>query len=199
MSITSPYPAQLDFRGTLQIARWRPVVQWLLAAPQLFIAYSLSMLRAVLMLTSFFTVVFTGRIPRQLFDAIAMTFRYEWRAASYALFLHDEYPPFDFHPVAADDGAEPHTMVTIIYPQVLSRWRPLVKWLFAAPHYLILAALGVAAFVVVIVGFFAVVIAGEYPQRLRDFLVAVYRYNFRVQAYTGLLTDQYPPLHLYAR
>ena len=199
MSTTIPYPAQLDFRGTLQIARWRPMVQWLLAVPQLFVAYALSMLRAVLILISFFTVIVTGRIPRPLFDAIAMTFRYEWRAASYALFLHDDYPPFDFQPIADDDGSEPHTAVTIAYTQVLSRWQPLVKWLFAVPHYLVLAALGVAAVVVVIVGFFAVVITGEYPQMLRDFLVAVYRYNFRVQAYIGFLTDRYPPFRLYAR
>ena len=98
MSLAIPYPAQLDFRGTRQIARWRPLVQWFLAIPQLFIAYALAMLRAVLTLISFFTVVFTRRIPRPLFDAIAMTFRYEWRAVSYALFLREEYPPFDFEP-----------------------------------------------------------------------------------------------------
>jgi hypothetical protein len=198
MSTAIPYPAQLDFQGTRQIARWRPLVQWLLAIPQLFIAYALSMLRAVLILISFCTVVFTRHIPRTLFDAIAMTFRYEWRATSYALFLHDDYPPYDFQPTAIDDGADPHTLVTFAYPGQLSRWQPLVKWLLAVPHYLVLAALGVAAIVVVIAGFFAVVFSGEYPQGLRDFLVGVYRYNLRVQAYAGLLTDRYPPFSLQA-
>ena len=101
----TPYPTQLDFRGTLQIARWRPLVQWFLAIPQLFIAYALGSLRAALTLVSFFAAVFTGRIPRPLFDAVAMTFRYEWRAASYAMFMRADYPPFDFQPTAADDGA----------------------------------------------------------------------------------------------
>jgi hypothetical protein len=50
----------------------------------------------------------------------------------------------------------------------------------------------------VFIGFFAVLITGGYPQGLRDFLVGVYRYNVRVQAYVGLLTDQYPPFTLHA-
>jgi Domain of unknown function (DUF4389) len=196
MSLAVPYPTQLDFRGTRQIARWRPLVQWFLAIPQLFIAYALSMVRAVLTLVSFFTVLFTRRIPRPLFDAIAMTFRYEWRAVSYALFLREEYPPFDFEPAAADDGVDPHTLVTFTYPEQMSRWQPLVKWLLAFPHYLVLAALGIGAIGVTIAGFFAVLVTGEYPQGLRDFLVGVYRYSVRVQAYVGLLTDEYPPFSL---
>lgn len=196
MSLATPYPTQLDFRGEREIARWRPLVQWFLAIPQLFIVYALGILRNVLTFIAFFTVVFTRRIPRPLFDAIAMTFRYEWRAVSYALFLREDYPPFDFQPTAADDGVDPHTVVTFSYPEQMSRWQPLVKWLLAFPHYLVLLALSIAAMVAVIIGFFAVLITGEYPQGMRDFVVGVYRYNVRVQAYTGLLTDQYPPFIL---
>jgi Domain of unknown function (DUF4389) len=196
MSLAIPYPTHVDFRGTRQIARWRPLVHWFLAIPQLFIAYGLSIVRAVLTLVSFFTVLFTRRIPPPLFDAIAMTFRYEWRAVSYALFLREEYPPFDFEPAATDDGVDPHTVVTFTYPEQMSRWQPLVKWLLAFPHYLVLAVLGIGAIGVTIAGFFAVLITGEYPQGLRDFLVGVYRYSVRVQAYVGLLTDEYPPFSL---
>ena len=85
MSLSMPYPAQLEFHGDRHIGRWRPLVQWLLAIPQLMIAGALETLRNVLTVVSFFTVLFTKRIPRPLFDVMAMTFRYEWRAASYAL------------------------------------------------------------------------------------------------------------------
>jgi ABC-type uncharacterized transport system YnjBCD permease subunit len=200
MSLAAPYPApyptQLEFRADRQIARWRPLVQWLLAIPHLLIAYALSTLRSVLTLIAFFTVLFTRQIPRPLFDAIAMTFRYEWRAISYALFLHEDYPPFNFQPAADDDGAEPHTRVTFSYPEEMSRWKPLYKWLLAIPHYFVVLALSIAGLFVVIAGFFAVLVTGEYPERMRTFLVAVYRYNLRVQAYVGLLTDRYPPFTL---
>src|SRR3954449_10547029 len=124
MAISAPYPAQLEFQGDLHIDRWRPLVQWLLAIPHLVIANALRTLRNILILISFFTVLFTKQIPRPLFDVIAMTFRYEWRAMSYALFLHEDYPPFSFQADAEDDGAEPHTTLTLTYPDELSRWAP---------------------------------------------------------------------------
>ena len=196
MSTAMPYPVQLEFHNDPHIARWRPLVQWLLVIPQMLIASALSSLRSVLTLISFFTVLFTKTIPRSLFDVIAMTFRYEWRATSYALFLHEDYPPFDFQPTADDDGVEPHTVVSLRYPEQLDRWKPLYKWFIAIPHYVVLLALMIAGFFVVIGGFFAVLFTGEYPDWARDFLVGAYRYNLRVQAYVGLLTDQYPPFTL---
>jgi len=198
MTLAAPYPTQLGFHGSPQIARWRPLVHWLLAIPQLLIANALSTLRGVLTLIALFTVLFTRHIPRPLFDAISMTFRYEWRVTSYALFLREDYPPFDFQPASDDDGVDPHTLVTFTYPAQMSRWQPLVKWLLAFPHYFVLLGLAIAAMFVVFIGFFAVLITGKYPEGLRDFLVGVYRYNLRVQAYVGLLTDQYPPFNLQA-
>jgi hypothetical protein len=198
MSASVSYPAQLDFHGGLRIARWRPLAQWLLAIPQLAIASVLSSLRNVLTLISLFTVLFTRRIPKPIFDAIAMTYRYEWRAVSYALFLHDDYPPFDFTVGAEDDQVEPHTTLSISYPGELNRWKPLYKWLLAIPHYVVAAALVLAAIPTFVVGFVAVLVTGEYPRGVRSFLVNVYRYVLRVQAYVGLLTDQYPPFRLAA-
>ena len=198
MALSASYPTQLEFQGDRHIDRWRPLVQWLLAIPHLFIANVLRTLRNVLTLISLFTVLFTKRIPRPLFDMIAMTLRYEWRATSYALFLHEDYPPFDFQPAAADDGVDSHSVVSFTYPEQLSRWQPLVKWLLAVPHYVVLFFLVIASVIAVVVGFFAVLITGEYPEGLRDFLVGVARWSLRVQAYVGLLTDEYPPFTLNA-
>jgi hypothetical protein len=190
------YPVQLSFDAERKITRWHPLVQWLLAIPHLIVAEVLSSLRNVLTLISFFTVLFTERIPRPLFDVIAMTYRYEWRAVSYALFLHEDYPPFDFQPAADDDGVEPHTRVTITYPEKLNRWKPLYKWFLAIPQYFVVLALAIASFFVVIASFFAVLFTGEYPAGMRNFLVGAYRYSLRVQAYVGLLTDVYPPFRM---
>ena len=196
MSMSTPYPAQLEFDAGFHITRWRPLVQWALAIPHLLIARALRYLRSILTLISLFTVLFTERIPRALFDTIAMTYRYEWRALSYALFLHEEYPPFDFAPAADDDGAEAHTTLNLAYPEHLNRWKPLYKWFLAIPHYLVLAVLTIGAVFAVIGGLIGVLFSGEYPHGPRDFVVGVYRYGLRVQAYAGLLTDQYPPFSL---
>jgi len=193
MATSLTYPVQLDLTSDTRIARWRPLVQWLLAIPHLAVSSVLTSLRQLLTLISLVTVLFTKRIPRQVYDAIAMTYRYEWRSTSYALFLHEQYPPFDFQPGSDDDGAAATTTVTFTYPEEMSRWKPLYKWLLAVPHYVVILALAVASIFVIVFGFVAVVVTGTYPVGARDFLVGVYRYGLRVQAYVGLLTDIYPP------
>jgi hypothetical protein len=171
-------------------------VQWILAIPHLMIAWALRSLRQVLTLISLFTVLFAKCIPRPVFDAIVMTYRYEWRAMSYGLFMHEDYPPFDFDLSCDDDGMEPHTSLRLTYPEHLDRWKPLYKWFLAIPQYVVLAALCLAACVEIVVGFFAVLVTGEYPEGIRDFLVNAYRYALRVEAYVGFLTDRYPPFSL---
>ena len=198
MSVSVHYPAQVDLQGDRHITRWRPLVPWLLAIPHLAIASALRTLRQILTVISLFTVLFTEQIPKPLFDMIAMSYRYEWRALSYALFMHEDWPPFDFQPVAVDDGVEPHTMLTIAYPERLNRWKPLYKWILAIPHYFVLAVLVVGFVVAFVIGFFAVLFTGEYPAGIRDYLVGTYRYGLRVEAYVGLLTDTYPPFRLAA-
>lgn len=198
MSMSVPYPLQLDFQADRHISRWRPLVQWLLAIPHLLVASVLRSLRQVLTLISLFTVLFTEQIPRSLFDAIVMTYRYEWRAMSYALFMHEDYPPFDFEMSCEDDGVEVHTSLRLTYPDHLARWKPLYKWFLAIPHYFVMAALAIVSCLGVIAGFFAVLFTGQYPKGIRDFLVNAYRYALRVEAYVGFLTDSYPPFSLTA-
>jgi Domain of unknown function (DUF4389) len=88
----------------------------------------------------------------------------------------------------------------IDYPEVardLNRWLPLVKWLLAIPHYIVLILLGLAALVVVVIAWFAILITGYYPRALFDFVVGVGRWSLRVGAYAFLLvTDRYPPFSL---
>ena len=198
MSMSAPYPVQLDFEADRHITRWRPLVQWVLAVPHLIVAWALRSLRQALTLISLFAVLCTEQIPRPIFDAIVMTYRYEWRATSYALFMHEDFPPFDFALSSDDDGAEPHSSLRLSYPGHLARWKPLYKWFLAIPQYLVVIGLLVAGCLGLIVGLFAVVCTGEYPQGIRDFLVDAYRYALRVEAYVGFLTDSYPPFSLAA-
>lgn len=122
MSLSIPFPAQVEFEGDRHVARWRPLVQWILAIPHIAIASALRSLRQILTLISLVTVLFTKQIPRSLFNMITMSYRYEWRAMSYAMFMHDDYPPFDFEPTSADNGLEPHARLSIAYPEHLDQW-----------------------------------------------------------------------------
>jgi hypothetical protein len=77
-----------------------------------------------------------------------------------------------------------------------NRFLPLVKWLLLIPHYIVLAVLGIAAFIVVVIAFFAVLFTRRYPRGMFDFVVGVYRWTWRVFAYLLLMTDRYPPFTL---
>jgi len=88
----------------------------------------------------------------------------------------------------------------IDYPDLeryLSRWLPLVEWLLAIPHYIVLVVLWVVAIVAVVIAWFAILVTGSYPRVLFDFVVGVGRWTLRVGAYAFLLvTDRYPPFSL---
>src|SRR5437879_8556007 len=150
MATAAVYAATVNLESDRHIARWRPLVQWILAIPHLVIVNTLSTLRGILSLISAVAVLFTGRNPRPLFDAITMTYRYEWRALSYAAFLTDEYPPFEFMPAAADDGHHHETALAIAYPAHLNRWKPLYKWVLAIPNYGVCVALAIPTTAVVL-------------------------------------------------
>src|SRR5918912_1610021 len=78
-----------------------------------------------------------------------------------------------------------------------NRWLPLVKWLLAIPHYVVLFFLWIGAVVSIVVAWFAILFTGRYPRGLFDYLVGVGRWENRVVAYAFLMvTDQYPPFRL---
>ncbi len=78
----------------------------------------------------------------------------------------------------------------------MNRWLPLVKWLLAIPHYIVLVFLWIAVVFVWLITFFAVIFTGRYPRGMRDFVVGVARWSMRVNAYALLMTDVYPPFSL---
>lgn len=191
----STYPAAVDLTAPLEVARWRPLVHWIMAVPHLLILWVLETLRSVLQLIAFFTVLFTKAIPQSLFDVIVMTMRYEWRVYSYLLFMRETYPPFDFGPSSEDNGSDAASLA-VEYPTELRRFMPLVKWLLAIPHYFVLMLLTIGFMFALIGAFFAVLITGRYPEGIRRFGVGLARWYVRVTAYAGLLRDEYPPFSL---
>jgi hypothetical protein len=88
------YPVRLNIEYPEEIARWRPLVQWLLAIPYLIVAGVLYWLTGILTIIAFFTVLFTKQIPRGVFDLMVPGLRWNVRGSAYAYFMTDRYPPF---------------------------------------------------------------------------------------------------------
>lgn len=136
-------------------------------------------------------IVFRQRYPRWWFDFWRELTRFGSRVGAYLVLLTDQYP-------STVDEQSVH--LEIDYPDVksdLNRWLPLVKWLLVIPHVIILFFLGLAALFVTIIAWFAILVTGQYPRDLFDFIVGVGRWGLRVEAYAILLvTDRYPPFSL---
>jgi hypothetical protein len=136
-------------------------------------------------------ILFRMRYPRWWFDFARELTRFSARVGAYLTLLTDRYP---------STVAPQSVHLEIDYPDVerdLNRWLPLVKWLLAIPHYIVLVALSLVALVLVVIAWFAILITGRYPRALFDFVVGVGRWGLRVYAYAFLLvTDRYPPFSL---
>jgi len=108
-----------------------------------------------LFLSTLLMILFRRRYPRWWFDFALELTRFGARVCAYFVLLTDEYP-------STVEEQEVH--LEIDYPDVerdLNRWLPLVKWLLALPHILVLFFLSVAAFFAVLISWFAIVFTGR--------------------------------------
>ena len=146
---------------------------------------------SVVFLPTVLLLLIRYKYPRWWFDFALNLVRFEARGTAYVFLLRDEYPSVD------DDQA---VHLDVPYPNVeadLNRWLPLVKWLLAIPHYIVLFFLEIAAFFAVIVTWFAILFTGRYPRDIFSFVEGVFRWHNRVAAYAFVLvTDRYPPFRL---
>jgi hypothetical protein len=136
-------------------------------------------------------ILFRRKYPRWWFDWNLELQRFSNRVVIYLALMDDKYPSTDDHQSVRLDYPDPDTL------RELNRWLPLVKWLLAIPHYIVLVFLDIAAVVVVIVAWFAILFTGRYPRGVFDFVEGVVRWNNRVIGYAAtLVTDSYPPFRL---
>lgn len=151
----------------------------------------LSAIGNVLFFPVLLLILFRGKYPRWWFDFNVELARFGTRVAAYLGLMDDRYPSSD---------EEQYVHVELDYPDVagdLNRGLPLVKWLLALPHYVVLFFLAIGAVFAVIFAWFAILFTGRYPRGLFDYVEGVLRWALRVEAYAWyLITDRYPPFTL---
>ena len=139
---------------------------------------------------TFFMILFRSKYPRWWFDWNLEVMRFVSRVNSYVLLLRDEYP-------ATDDEQAIH--LDMSYPDEgdINRFMPIVKWILAIPHFIVLYVLSLIVLLVSFIAWLAILIVGRYPRGMFDFTVGVMRWSNRVTAYAFVLTtDRYPPFRL---
>jgi hypothetical protein len=146
---------------------------------------------SLLFLPPLLMIVFRQKYPQWWFNWNKELLRFTNRVYAYGALLNDKYPSTD---------EEQYVKLELEYPDAkdgLNRWLPLVKWLLAIPHYVVLFFLTVGAIIAVIAAWFSILFTGRYPRALFDYVVGVMRWSNRVTAYAFVLaTDDYPPFRL---
>jgi Domain of unknown function (DUF4389) len=136
-------------------------------------------------------ILFRQKYPRWWYDWNLELQRFIMRVGIYLALMDDRYPATDEHQSVRLDLPYPDARRDI------NRWLPLVKWLLAIPHYVVLFFLHIGVIVAVIIAWVAILFTGRYPRGLFDFVEGVLRWQNRVFAYAFLLlTDIYPPFRL---
>jgi hypothetical protein len=149
-----------------------------------FAAGSLVALPLVLML------LFRKKYPRWWYDWNLELMRFGNRIGVYLALMDDEYPSTDERQAVHLDFAYPDA-------ERLSRGLPLIKWLLAIPHYIVLFFLYIGVFFALIGAWLAVLFTGRYPRGIFAFVEGTMRWSNRVTGYAfTLVTDQYPPFRL---
>ncbi|MEX0816380.1 MAG: DUF4389 domain-containing protein [Gaiellales bacterium] len=205
------YPVAV--RGELDpnLSRWLWLVKWLLAIPHYVVLAFLWIAFTVMSVIAAFAILFTARYPRGIFDFNVGVLRWTWRVWFYSYWANgtDRYPPFTL-----SEAPDYPAALDIAYPERLNRWLPLVKWLLAIPHLILVAVfvggwgwgpvgddfrgIGFAGLVgiLVIIACVVLLFTGRYPPTLFDFVMGLDRWALRVAAYVGLMRDEYPPFRL---
>jgi hypothetical protein len=205
------YPVRVEAHRDESLSRWLWLVKWLLLIPHYLALLVLWTGLIILTLAAYLAVLFAGRYPEPIRAYNTGVLRWTWRVGyyGYQALGTDRYPPFTL----ADDPGYParlHADPGTRPP----RWLPLVAWLLAVPHLIILGALTNAGAwpsgtgdarlgaplsavgAALLIAGLALLFTGRYPRGLHDLLVGVARWNLRVAAYLILLTPRYPPFRL---
>ncbi|HEX6653498.1 MAG TPA: DUF4389 domain-containing protein [Thermoleophilaceae bacterium] len=145
----------------------------------------------LLFLPPLLMIVFRQKYPRWWFDWNLELLRFTNRVGAYAALMSDRYPSTD---------ENQYVELGFPYPDAragLNRWLPLVKWLLAIPHYIVLFFLYIGVVFAVIAAWFAILFTARYPRGIFDYVAGVLRWHNRVVAYAlVLVTDEYPPFRL---
>jgi len=136
-------------------------------------------------------ILFRRKYPRWWYDWNLELLRFSNRVGVYFALMDDRYPSTDEQQAVHLDFDYPDAQAN------LNRWLPLVKWLLAIPHYIVLFFLDIGVFFVLIAAWFVVLVTGRYPRGMFDYVQGVFRWHNRVIGYAFILiTDRYPPFRL---
>lgn len=188
VSLSSDPLLSLEIDYPERLSRWKIFFKWIFAIPHLIVLSFYGMLVSIIVWVAWFIILITKRYPESLFELVLTYMRWTANVNAYVMLQRDEYPPF---------GEGPYPVhLELPQPAVLSRWLIFIKWLLIIPSIFVYAFLGIAMGIGVFIAWWCILITAHMPRGLFDFITGVNRWGHRINAYTWLMTDKYPPFSL---
>ena len=158
----------------------------ILAIPHLIVSQIWGYLAQILAFIQWFVILFTGKRNEGMWNLQQGWLSYYARIMGYTELLYDQYPAF-----GTDPGSVP-VRSAISYEETANRLTSALRLIWIIPAAIIGAIMGIAAFVVVVISWFSIVITGKQSRGMWDFVLKVMRFTLQVQSYGLLMTDTYP-------
>ncbi len=174
------------------VKNWRPLVHPLLCIPHLMIISLLQQVVNLLILFNWLHVLFVGRLNPGLYAFVAGFERYRVRSGAFLFGFSEKYPPFDFNLFPDDNDAYPPVRLNPPHVPEQTPRTALLNLFLAIPHYVVYILISISAIAVLIIAWFAVLFTGKWPQDMRDFIVRVVRYGYRIWVYVMMVDTRYP-------
>ena len=144
-----------------------------------------------LAIVAWFAIVFAGNHIPFIRQFTAFYLRWRVRALAYLMLLEDAYPPLG-------DAPYPATLEIVEPLPPRNRLTVALRLLVVIPHFIVLTFVLLGWFCTTIVAWFIILFTGAYPKGIYEFGVGALRWRLRVEAYTLLMVDEYPPFSLAA-
>lgn len=185
------YPMRFEVAYPERLSRWKTFLRGILIIPACIFSTLVAYLIYVAYPIGWTTVFWRRKYPQWLFQGLSGALEYHARLSSYALLLTDQYPSFsrEESPVLLEYDEPPSGL--------LSRWRVLFwKALLLIPSMIALWFLMLAALLLTVISWFAILFTGRYPYGMFGFVVGVQRWYYRAAGYFASFNDRYPPYSL---
>lgn len=184
------YPVLFTIPKPDKTSRLKMLFRFILIIPVAFYGGLYSIPVSFVMFIAYWTVIFTARYPRKIWEYVSRYFRFNTNIKAYSMLLTDIYPPFNGR------GETPYPIKTSFrYPETMSRLTVFFRWLILLPHYFFIMGYSMGYIVVAFLTFWAVLFLGRIPDNFFEFIKRYFIYTFRLNAYMYILVHEYPPFN----
>jgi hypothetical protein len=89
------YPIRMEFEPLDRYSRLKTLFRIILAIPIVIVRYVVGLLLEIGAVAAWFVILFTGKMPRGLYDLMVFANSYTARSDAYIYLLTETYPPFE--------------------------------------------------------------------------------------------------------